>query len=47
MYFLPYHIQGLGLVFIIVIFKILEYIYRLILKYLLWYIKTVKGSVRK
>lgn len=39
--------SGLGLVFIIVIFKILEYIYRLILKYLLWYIKTVKGSVRK
>ncbi|ENJ18232.1 hypothetical protein O393_00059 [Staphylococcus aureus M0244] len=39
--------SGLGLVFIIVIFKILEYIYRLILKYLLWYIKTVKGSVNE
>lgn len=38
---------GLGLVFIIVIFKILEYIYCLILKYLFWYIKIVKGSVRK
>lgn len=38
--------SGLGLVFIVIIFKILESIYRLILKYLLWYIKTVKGSVK-
>lgn len=39
--------SGIGLVCIITIFKVLEYIYRFILKYLTWYIKTVKGSVKK
>ncbi|MBO1198345.1 DUF1700 domain-containing protein [Staphylococcus simiae] len=39
--------SGIGLVCIIIIFKVLEYIYRIILKYLTWYIKTVKGSVKK
>ncbi|KTW19665.1 HAAS signaling domain-containing protein [Staphylococcus warneri] len=38
---------GLGLMLIVITFKVLETIYRLILKYLRWYIKTVKGSVKR
>ena len=33
--------------FIVITLKIGEIIHKLILKYLLWYIKTVKGSVKR
>lgn len=38
---------GLGIMFIVITLKIGEIIHKLILKYLLWYIKTVKGSVKE
>lgn len=38
---------GLGLVLMVLTFKVLEGIYRLILKYLKWYIKTIKGRVQR
>ncbi|MFI6127613.1 HAAS signaling domain-containing protein [Staphylococcus pasteuri] len=39
--------SGLGLMLIVLTFKVLEGIYRLILKYLKWYIKTIKGRVQR
>ncbi|MDU0995839.1 MAG: DUF1700 domain-containing protein, partial [Staphylococcus lugdunensis] len=38
--------SGLGLIFIVLALKLVNLIYRLIIKYLMWYIKTVKGSVQ-
>lgn len=37
---------GLGLILIVLITKLLDRIYRWVLKYLNWYIKTIKGSVQ-
>ena len=37
----------LGIIFIVLTFKIMHIVHKLILRYLLWYIKTVKGSVRE
>lgn len=38
---------GLGIMLIVITLKIGEIIHKLILKYLLWYIKTFKGSVKE
>ncbi|MEJ7467033.1 DUF1700 domain-containing protein, partial [Staphylococcus warneri] len=40
-------LTGLGIIFIVLTLKIIGLVHNLILKYLSWYIKTVKGSVRK
>ncbi|MBX5318980.1 HAAS signaling domain-containing protein [Staphylococcus caprae] len=40
-------LAGLGIIFIVLTFKIMHIVHKLILRYLLWYIKTVKGSVRE
>ena len=45
--FFSISLTGLGIIFIVLTLKITELVHKLILKYLLWYIKTVKGSVKK
>ncbi|RIN65136.1 DUF1700 domain-containing protein, partial [Staphylococcus simulans] len=36
---------GLGIIFIVFIFKLVEVIYKLILKYLRWNLKLIRGSI--
>ena len=45
--FFSISLTGLGITFVVITIKIGELVHNLILKYLLWYIKTVKGSVRE
>ncbi|MFC3610731.1 HAAS signaling domain-containing protein [Staphylococcus piscifermentans] len=37
---------GLGIIFIVLIFKLAEILYKLILKYLRWNLKLIKGSMQ-
>lgn len=37
---------GLGIVFIVLIFKLIEILYKLILRYLSWNLKLIKGRMR-
>ncbi|MGN5882484.1 MULTISPECIES: HAAS signaling domain-containing protein [Staphylococcus] len=37
--------SGLGIIFIVLIFKLAEVIYKLILKYLRWNLKLIRGSI--
>ena len=38
---------GLGIVLFVVTMKITQNLYRLVLKYLTWYIQTVKGRIKQ
>lgn len=44
-YFFAFSFTGLGIVLFVIIAKLAQLVYRLILKYLRWNIRTIKGSV--
>ena len=43
---IPDSLSNILFIFIVLALKLVNLIYRLIIKYLMWYIKTVKGSVQ-
>lgn len=46
-YLFAFSFTGLGIVLFVIIAKLAQFVYRLILKYLRWNIKTIKGSANE